>query len=198
MSRGRKKVIVDKDEFQKVINDLEKENSYKNMSQLFKAVEKTDWAKGCKDEDGNPKPLKSQTAYNRFKDLDLDSKTKKGKTGRGGISEAKEKEVVKLDPSQVMNQRLAASLGANKVTRIPAGECPVKLKGVEREDVWNWCRGLQEHYLAKSECLSPEGMAYFVNYCFYNSTTKEYKKVAGYIHEWVEVTLGVIETVATA
>jgi hypothetical protein len=186
MSRGRKKIVVDKTEFQNEINKLESDGSFKNMGKLFEAVEQTEWAKNCKDEDGNVKPLKAQSAYLRFKEMDLDADTKKGKAGRGRKSkETQESEPEVVTPAQKRSASMAAYFGAKKMTRIPAGKCPVKLGGTSYDEVSEWCDAIQEIYRLKNECLAYEGLLYFINYNFYDSTTKEYHVIKDHIDAWM-------------
>lgn len=186
MSRGRKKIIVDKAEFQNQIDKLETDGSFKNMGSLFESVEQTEWAKNCKDEDGNVKPLKAQSAYLRFKEMDLNSATKRGKAGRGRKSQkTQDVEPQVVTPSQKRSASMAAFFGAKMVTRIPSGECPVKLKSTDCEAVGDWCDAIQEVYRLKDECLAYEGLLYFVNYNFHDSSTKEYGEVAKHIDSWM-------------
>lgn len=196
MSRGRKKLIVKKDELQSVVDKLESETAFKNMSQLYKAVADTEWAKNIKDEDGNVKSLKSQVVGLRIKEHDIDCKTTKGKAGRGGSgSDSKEKKgdlgAIEDDPSIARNHVLAETLGINKVTRIPAGSCPVRLRGVDSDSVYGWCNDLQTHFNSKGQCLAPEGMMYYVASNYYTTTSPEYRKVSEHVYEWVESMLGV-------
>ena len=77
MARGRKKLVLDKDEFQKVVDDLEAKNDFQRLAQLWDAVEQTDWAKGQ-----SPRPLTASVAYQRAQSLGITFKTKGGTKGR--------------------------------------------------------------------------------------------------------------------
>jgi hypothetical protein len=185
MSRGRQKLVIDKEKLQSVINELESKQSFTKIGDLFKAVANTDWAKNL-----SPRPLTDQVARLRFKEFDLECKTKKARKGKGVVSSAKEKEV-EVDESVKENSKLAAVVGARRVTRIPSGECPVKLKSTDKEAVFEWIEKVQEHY-APDKVISPEGLAYFVNYNFYSSTDNGYEEVCKHIREWTNETLGAL------
>lgn len=76
MSKGRKPTIIDKNDLQSTIDKIESENTYPNLSALWKAVEETDWAKGC-----HPRPLKAASIYQKVKELGITYKTKAGARG---------------------------------------------------------------------------------------------------------------------
>jgi len=75
---ARTKLEIDKEAFQKVVNDLESKQSFENPSLLWKAVEATEWAKGLQ-----PRPLTASVAYVRAKELGIVYKTVPGKKGSG-------------------------------------------------------------------------------------------------------------------
>ncbi len=66
--------ILDKEEFQKVLSDLESKNTFPNLSALWKAVEKTDWAKSRR-----PRPLMAASAGIKAVEMGLVIKTQPGK-----------------------------------------------------------------------------------------------------------------------
>jgi hypothetical protein len=74
---ARTKLEVSKEELQAVIDKLEGEREFANPSELWMAVENTEWAKGME-----PRPLKAATVYQRAKELGCIIKTKPGKKGR--------------------------------------------------------------------------------------------------------------------
>ena len=45
MARGLKKIEVNSDQFQMMVTELEEKNFFSSRSELWKAVEATDWAK---------------------------------------------------------------------------------------------------------------------------------------------------------
>lgn len=187
MGRGRSKLVVDPVEFQGVIDNLEKDGPFKTMGKLFEAVEETDWAKNLKNESGNIHPLSAQVAYLRYKDFDLDSKTKSGKRGRKVSAHSKDESI---DPQVVKDATIAQSVtGAVRVTRIPAGECPVKLKGVDKDTVFKWCDDIQDFFKHKDNSfIATEGLAYFVHHNFYDPLTndEEYYTVLSFIMDWYD------------
>lgn len=77
MSKGKKAIQVDKIELQKVIDDLETTNVFKNRSELWLAVQETDFAKSC-----YPRPLSNQVAMMLAQKFGIEPKTVKGKKGR--------------------------------------------------------------------------------------------------------------------
>lgn len=77
MSRGRPPLILDKREFQEVINKIESENVFPTRAALWEAVAKTEWAVNLQ-----PRPLTAQVAMIRADELGLNIKTVKGQRGR--------------------------------------------------------------------------------------------------------------------
>lgn len=73
-------IILDKNEFQKVVSDLEKDGPFGNMSALWQAVEDTQWAKTRK-----PRPLMAATAGVKAIEMGLTLKTQPGKRGRPSV-----------------------------------------------------------------------------------------------------------------
>lgn len=76
---AKTKLEINKDEFQKVVTDLENAQTFDNPSKLWKAVEATDWAKNLK-----PRALTAAVAYARAKELGINIKTQPGKRGNPG------------------------------------------------------------------------------------------------------------------
>ena len=76
MARGRKPIVVNREELQMAIRALESMNTFTNRSQLWDAVEKSQWALG------QPKPLSGQMAMLKAKEFNLEIKTPIGKRGR--------------------------------------------------------------------------------------------------------------------
>jgi len=77
---ARTKLEISKDEFQKVVTDLEAKQTFENPSALWKAVEGSDWAKNLK-----PRALTAAVAYVRAKELGIVYKTPPGKRGIGPV-----------------------------------------------------------------------------------------------------------------
>lgn len=73
MASGKPKLILDKDEFQSVVDTLESNHTFANKGELWDAVEQTEWAKK------QMRPLKAQVAYNRARELGITTKTKAGR-----------------------------------------------------------------------------------------------------------------------
>lgn len=77
VKKGRKPIQLDAVEFQNVLAELEKNNSFPNRSELWKAVEATEWAKTR-----TPRPLTAQVAMMKSEEMKLIVNTPKGKRGR--------------------------------------------------------------------------------------------------------------------
>jgi hypothetical protein len=184
---GRSKTQVSKTELQDAINKVESEQTFDKIGDLFKAIAETDWAKNLE-----PRPLTNQVAYLRFKDYGLECKTKKARRS-GNERKVEQEEKVVSDESTLRNHKLAEALGSPKtVTRIPSGECPVKLRGTDQVSVWEWIEKIQDHYHELDTFIAPEGLAYFVNYNFHSSwdgddrRTNKYNEVCSHIKDWVD------------
>ena len=79
-TRGRKKLELNKNELQKIITQLEAKQTFANLSELFGAVENTEWAKTME-----PRPLKAPVVYQRVKELGIICKTLPGKRGNPNL-----------------------------------------------------------------------------------------------------------------
>lgn len=73
---ARQKLEINKAAFQQVVTQLEAEKEFGNPSELWAAVESTEWAKNLQ-----PRPLTRQVAYIRAKELGIIYKTQPGKRG---------------------------------------------------------------------------------------------------------------------
>jgi len=71
------------------------------------------------------------------------------------------------------------------IIRIPAGTCPVRLVGTDRESVKAWGDKVLEYYHARKEHLMPEGLRYYARYS-HDLRTDEYKTIAAHINEIYE------------
>ena len=78
MARGRKPLVLDKAEFQKVVSDLEGSRSFNTQGELWEAVCATEWAKTRE-----PRPLTSQVAYMRAKEMGIVVNTQRAKAFGG-------------------------------------------------------------------------------------------------------------------
>ena len=74
---GRKKIEIDKIEFQKVVSALEQKETFSTRTILWEAVEASDWAKTR-----TPRPLTAQVALQKAEELQILIKTEKGKRGK--------------------------------------------------------------------------------------------------------------------
>jgi len=79
---AKTKLKVNREEFQKVVNDLESRQTFENPSHLWKALEQTEWAKSQK-----PRPITAAVAYVRAKELKIQYQTKPGKRGRAALTD---------------------------------------------------------------------------------------------------------------
>lgn len=78
MSRGRKAIELNRDEFQAAIAAIEASQMPKNRSELWASLEASEWAKAQQ-----PRPLTAQVAMNKAKSFGLEIKTPLGKRGEG-------------------------------------------------------------------------------------------------------------------
>jgi hypothetical protein len=76
-TRGRKPIEVDAVKFQTLLTELESGQVFANRTELWKAVEMTDFAKNCV-----PRPLTAQVAMLKAEEMKLTVNTPKGKRGR--------------------------------------------------------------------------------------------------------------------
>ena len=76
---ARTKLEINKEEFQAVVTELEKNQEFRNPSALWKAVENTEWARSQK-----PRPMTAAVAYVRAKELGITYKVVPGKRGFDG------------------------------------------------------------------------------------------------------------------
>ena len=79
-TRGRKKLELNKGELQQIITKLEQAQTFANLSELFLAVENTEWAKSME-----PRPLKAPVVYQRVKELGIVCQTVPGKRGNPNL-----------------------------------------------------------------------------------------------------------------
>ena len=92
------------------------------------------------------------------------------------------KRVKKVEPARRKPVPDNVSTMPLRSVSIPAGECPIKLHGTEVEQVAAWADKVLEHFLARSESLSVEGLMYFVQ-TIYDSWTPECKLVQGHLEQ---------------
>lgn len=158
----RQKLEVNEKELQDAINLVESEQEFEGITDLFKAVAKTDWAKNHK-----PKPISHSVAYSRYKEFDLDSKTKPARVHTS-------KEEVKQEESVG-----TAVVDRDRFTRVPSGDCPVPFSLFDEGKVNKWIEDLQHQWKQDNgDMLSAEGVAYFVQ------DHTEYKKIRPCILKW--------------
>lgn len=74
---GRAALVIDKEEFQKTVTALENAKTFAKLSDLWKAVEETAWAKSIK-----PRGLSAASAYQKANEFGIIVKTKPAKRGR--------------------------------------------------------------------------------------------------------------------
>lgn len=101
MAKGRKPLVLDKAEFQKLISDLEAKTAFPTRSALWEAVENSVWAKTQ-----SPRPLMRWTAVLQAEKLGLVIKTPKGKKGDG---------LANVDKAAAIRAAIAAPRKSRKV-----------------------------------------------------------------------------------
>ena len=160
------KLVVDKQELQDAINLVESEQEFEGITDLFKAVAQTDWAKNHK-----PKPVSHSVAYSRYKEFGLDSKTQPAR-----VHTPKE-------DKQVDNEEIGTSpvVREGVFTTVPSGECPVPFSLFEESIVYTWIDDLQQTWKEQhGDMLSAEAVAYYVN------DHTEYDKIREAILTWFD------------
>lgn len=161
--KGRQKLEINKDEFQQVVNDLEDNQTFDKLGDLWKAVEETDWAKGLE-----PRPLTAQVAYQRANELGIVTQTKskrKRKTAEEKSEEATT--VVESKYHHVPEENLGVPnpRGMMFVTT-PAGECPHRLLSSDESTVVEWAKKVVETGIERDVVYAPTSLAYFSRYFF--------------------------------
>lgn len=142
MSRGRKSIDVDPEEFQQVIRDIESTYEPQSRNQLWKLVASTQWALTTK-----PRPMSAQTAMTRAAKMNLEIQTPKGKCGKEKGSGATK--VVRKDksfPVEVAEKlrTVYSILGEKTVEDLIAG----KLRAVIKAKCYD-CAGGSKSEVAK-------------------------------------------------
>ena len=77
-----RKLEVDRDQLQRIVNELESRQTFPNPSALWKAIEETEWAKAYQ-----PRPVTASVACERVKELGVQYNTKPAKRGLGTLTE---------------------------------------------------------------------------------------------------------------
>ena len=77
-----KKLEVSRDELQRIVDELESQQTFPNPSALWNAVEETAWAKAHQ-----PRPVAASVAYDRAKELGIQYKTRPAKRGLVALTE---------------------------------------------------------------------------------------------------------------
>lgn len=67
-------------------------------------------------------------------------------------------------------------VGTGVVIHIPAGACPVPLKGADAESIYSWADRVREHYETLGNRITPRGLLYHAR-DFYTYGTSEYEAV---------------------
>ena len=79
---GRAKLLIDKVELQKAIDELESNTTFNNRNELYTALAQTDWAKGIKNSCGVVNGVNPASINQRVNEFKLTLKTPVGKRGR--------------------------------------------------------------------------------------------------------------------
>lgn len=77
VKRGRKPIEINREEFQGVVSTLEQERVFATRTELWAAVEASQWALTRV-----PRPLTAQVALLKAEELGIEVKTEKGKRGK--------------------------------------------------------------------------------------------------------------------
>lgn len=152
----RPSVQINKSDLENVIQKLESEQTFSNLSSLCQKVCDTDWAKSLKNSAGNSVTLQPQTVYNRIQEFKIPVITKPGRRG-GGLAGVKRdrKPRSELMASNSLVQKAFDELRASTpkqhtklVDRISAGslKAAMKLKCLD-------CVNYQPGEIATSSCF---------------------------------------------
>lgn len=178
----REKLEVNKDEFQQIVDDLESKQTFEKLSDLWQAVAETDWAKKMQ-----PRPLSAQVAYQRAGEFGIVCKTQpkrkpKGSTVADPVEEGEDilGEVVQSvrmapDRTDLLNAGVFRHRNLRQVS-VPAGTCPIPLKGTDDVTVATWARGVVQHFIKEGAQMLPTALIYFVRHS-YDILGPEYKEV---------------------
>lgn len=103
------------------------------------------------------------------------------------FAEGSVKVLAPQDKYQLEAESLAHKVGIKRqrVVLIGAGKCPVALKGLEPEDIEEWCQLLLNHGRTAGLFYSPSAIRYYLGQ-FYNVNTQEYKIVVNHLNSYLE------------
>jgi len=164
-TKGITKVEVDKDEFQQVVNDLESKQEFNRQSELWAAIEETDWAKNLQ-----PRPLKAQTAAKQAERLGIETKVKK----RRRRSESEENHEPNIyDRPDPLNAGVPRPTRGTYFVLAPAGSCPHKLSDTQEDAVVDWATKVVETCFTSDRLMAPTALNYFVSH-FYDVFSEDY------------------------
>ena len=131
MARGRKKLILDKEEFQKNISLLEEAKSYSTWSEIFIDLCQTEWARSQQ-----PRALTPSVVFLRVNEMGIILKTPKGRRGNAkGFPGASPAASPKVKSRPRKADKKAYEAIKSKVER----GCPTLLRVVEK-----WGNGSQK------------------------------------------------------
>jgi hypothetical protein len=177
---GRTPTVVSKEELQSVIDKLEGEQTFKNLGDLFKAVEETDWAKGLQ-----PRALKAPVVYSRFKEFGIICKTQPGRKANG---ECKKEELPK-EKGEIEAAAFVQRTGVlGKVIFTPGGAAAVlppalKLASTDEATVKDWCEKVTGWGERQGLGFTPHALAYLSRQS-YDINSPDYYTVKAHIWDW--------------
>jgi hypothetical protein len=148
MSRGRKSIDVDPEEFQQVIRDIESSYEPQSRNELWKLVASSEWAQTRK-----PRALSAQTAMTRAGKMNLEIKTPKGKRGKekgsGPVNKSGKRRDKSFPPETAEKLRVVYNvLGEKTVEDLVAG----KLRAVIKAKCYD-CAGGVKSEVAKCPAI---------------------------------------------
>jgi len=198
--RGKEKLEVTKEELERVINTLESQQTFETLSDLWVAVEGTQWAKEMQ-----PRPLTSSVVSQRAKEYEIVTKTQPKRKVRSeslsmsgetkSIEDVAEEPVVEkkvearrfvADISDMMNAGVPRRKDMMR-TSTPSGECPFPLRGTDIDTVETWSRKVLDHFYKQRQQMLPTAILYFAHH-YYNPFTKEYELVESHLNELKQTT----------
>jgi len=167
--------VIDKAEFQRVVDSVEAEQEFDSLDDLWDAVSDTEWA-----EDMNPRPLTKFKAKAEAERLGIVTKTGDTKPADYTPPEPEpepEPEPVKAaaspkrpklePPPEPPREKISLGRGILAIST-PAGKCPVKLEAdCDESDVISWGLSVREHGDVHGRFFLASALKYWVRQFFW-------------------------------
>jgi len=178
------KLEVSKEDFQKIVDEIEAKQTFEKLGDLWDAVAETKWAKEM-----TPRPLTAAVAYQRAKEFGIVTKTQPARKTRqsqetsvdaeGNVVESRP--VMRMAPDYTDRMNMGVTqLSGHRMVSYPSGEAPFHLKGTDAETVGKWAKEVVAYFRKRYEQMLPTALTYFARH-YYDVFSEEYKTVVGHI-----------------